>query len=150
MPPTHWLRGRMDPSHTCGVNLPPDSCCSCPARKRAAEGPDACFLTAGRSLFESGARVHSGYRLPHRAPTLEIEIHNLRDPDEGKSCFCRYESMVSSRWLNAETSRCCCTVVVYVSAPALSRIHTCEGHLSSRHQTAESASGHRQTHSQVV
>ena len=24
MPPTHWLRGRMDPSHTCGVNLPQD------------------------------------------------------------------------------------------------------------------------------
>ena len=21
MPPTHWLRGRMDPSHTCGVPL---------------------------------------------------------------------------------------------------------------------------------
>ena len=24
MPPTHWLRGLMDPSHTCGVNLPQD------------------------------------------------------------------------------------------------------------------------------
>ena len=53
MPPTHWLRGRMDHSHTCGV------------------------LQRHRTIHKHGSRRTSGFDSPHRASSLAKTVSSV-------------------------------------------------------------------------